>query len=354
MNVHGFFSPDEEAWRAYVNDPLPGWGSRSFTLFDVPALRLEADFAPVPYAVFSVPFDSTASTRIGARYGPRAIREASLAYSSQLKSRGPVKLRNMRTGALLTVRDISLVDFGDLHVYPSDPAKQMRATADEVFHVAMKADCTLLLGGEHSLSFPSFCAIAAATRLKHGKTLGYLHIDHHFDFGTTSVLHGAFYHGSNSRRISEHPWMFPQAMGFLGVGDLTSEAQYRGLLASGTPVYSMADIRVFGFEKCLREMLDRVASRVDVLYVSLDIDVCDTATAPGTGHVTVGGISSVELFSAVSILQEYPVVALDIMEISPTLDSSGATAHLAARFLFEWLFLERVPEDTPGNDFAER
>ncbi len=354
MNMQELFSPDEQAWRAYVDDPLPGWGSRSFTLFDVPALSLEADIAPVAYAVCSVPFDSTASTRIGARYGPRAIREASLAYSSQLKSRGPVRLRNMRTGALLTVREISLADVGDLHVYPSDPAKQMQATAAEVFHVAMGAEHVILLGGEHSLSFPGFCGVAAAIRLKHGETLGYLHIDHHFDFGTTSVLHGAFYHGSNSRRISEHPWMSPQAMGFLGVGDLTSEAQYRGLLASGTPVYSVADIRAFGFEKCLREILDRLASRVDALYVSLDIDVCDTATAPGTGHVTVGGISASELFSAAPILQEYPVVALDVMEVSPAFDSSGATAHLAARFLFEWLFLERVPEDMPGNDLAER
>jgi len=342
MEENPLFNLDEDGWQIYKDDPLPGWGSRSFTLFDTASKQLASRLEPETTAVFSVPFDTTASTRVGARYGPRAIREASLAYSSQLQSRGSINLRNMRTGYIHKTKHPELVDLGDFHVYPSDPYKQMKVTAEETFRLALNSSRVIMLGGEHSLSFPAFCGVEAAIYAKKGGSLGYLQIDNHFDFGDSSVLHGKFYHGSNARRISEHPRMSPQAIGFVGMGDLTSQAQYDALLNAGVSIQSIADIHQRGFEVCLRTVLDRMTSVVDAIYVSLDIDVCDTATATGTGHVTIGGISATEFLSIASILQEYPVIALDIMEVSPHLDSSSATPHIAARFLFEWLFLERV------------
>ncbi len=333
---------DDSSWQNYTNDPLPGWASRSGTLFDVPSASLADISRRSEYAICSVPFDSTASTRVGARYGPRAIREASLAYSAQLGSRGSIRLRHMRTGALLSTRLPTVVDFGDLHVYPSDPHKQMHATAAEIYRVAQAAERIIMLGGEHSLSFPGYTGVAYAHYARTGNRLGYVQIDHHFDFGNTAVLHGPYYHGSNARRISEHSWMTPRAMGFVGMGDTTSAVQYDQIVGSGTCVRSIADIREHGFESCLRAVLDQVVDTVGAVYVSIDIDVCDTATAPGTGHVTVGGINATEFLSIAAILQDYPVIGLDIVEVSPPFDQSGATAHLAARLLFEWLFLEKV------------
>lgn len=335
-------SVTSESWRMYADDPLPGWGSRSFTLFDVPSVRFGDNYPGADCAVFSLPFDSTASTRVGARYGPRAIREGSLAYASQQKSRGVSQLLNMRTGALVTIRDTRLVDFGDLHIYPSDPRKQMQSVAAESFHIAQLYNRVVMLGGEHSLTYGCYCGVAQSVYAKTGKRTGYLQIDHHFDFGNQSVLHGPYYHGSNARRISEHPLMSPPAMGFVGQGDFTSATQYQNLIESGVTVRNMVDVRHYGFETCLREALDRLTQHVDNLYVSIDIDVCDTATAPGTGHVTVGGISAAEFLSIASILQKYPVVGLDIVEVSPPLDASGSTAHLAARLLYEYLFLEEA------------
>jgi arginase family enzyme len=332
---------NDEDWRNYRADPLPGWGCRSMTLFDTRSARLDEE-ARADCGIFSVPFDSTASSRIGSREGPRGIREASLVYSSQLRSRGASELTNTRTGDRVRIRERDLVDFGDCHVYPSDPERQVRATAAESYRVASRSDLTVMLGGEHTLSFPAYCGVASALR-RRGKTrLGYVQIDHHFDFGEHSVLHGPYYHGSNARRISEHPSASPETMGFVGAGDLTRTAQLEQLLRSGTSVRTMADIRRDGFSTALCQVLDRVAGESDALYVSLDIDVCDSASAPGTGHVTIGGLSSHELFLAPAILQRYPVAAFDIMEVSPRYDAAGVTCHLAARFLFEWLFLQPV------------
>lgn len=341
MESRDIYNVRDDDWTVYQSVPLPGWGSRSMTLFDAPSSHLGAD-THVGCGVFSVPFDSTASSRIGSREGPRAIREASLVYSSQLQSRGRCELLNTRTGTIVEVCERDVVDFGDCHVFPSDPAKQVQATAAESFRVAVRSDLTVMLGGEHTLSFPAYCGVAAALKKRGKSRLGYVQIDHHFDFGDQSVLHGPYYHGSNARRVSEHPSASLSAMGFIGAGDLTRATQFEQLVASGTLIRTMADIRRQGFATALREVLDRVSERSDALYISLDIDVSDAATAPGTGHVTIGGLSAYELFLAPAILQRYPVVALDIMEVSPRYDASGVTSHVAARFLFEWLYLREA------------
>ena len=335
------FAVSDKDWRNFDDDPLPGWASRSMALFDAPSARL-SDESHVECGVFSVAFDSTASSRIGSRDGPRSIREASLVYSSQLRSRGACELLNTRTGAIVEVRERNVVDFGDCHVYPSNPERQVRATAAESYRAASRSELTVMLGGEHTLSFPAYCGVAAALKARGKHRLGYVQIDHHFDFGNHSVLHGPYYHGSNARRISEHPSASMRTIGFVGPGDLTSAAQFAHLQQSGAAVRTMADIRRTNFLVALDEVLAHVAAECDSLYISLDIDVCDSSAAPGTGHVTIGGLSAYELLSAPSVLQRYPIAALDIVEVSPRFDPGGVTAHLAARFLFEWLFLREV------------
>lgn len=338
---------DPDEWRGLAGEPLPGWGCRSMTLFDAEPGKL-SDEDRVECGVLSVPFDGTASSRIGAREGPRAIREASLVYSTQLHSRGAVQLRNMRTGALVDIHARRLVDFGDGHTYASDPARQVRASAAEVRRLASRSELTVLLGGEHTLSYPWYCGVAAALAARGVRRLGYVQLDHHFDFGDRSVLHGPYYHGSNARRIAEHP--AAPAIGFVGAGDLTSAQQLAGLRRSGVAIRSMQDIRRDGFAASLQAVLDDVAARSDALYVSLDIDVCDAAAAPGTGHVTVGGISAFELFQAPALLRRYPLAAFDLVEVSPRYDPAGVTPHLAARFLYELLYLREVdPESERGG-----
>jgi agmatinase len=330
------------SWKAFSDDPLPGWARRAGTLFDVPTARLDAP-ADCGVAVFSVPWDTTASTRIGARTGPVAIRQASISYSGQARSRGAVDLLNLRTGKRLRPRPVTVVDYGDMHTYPLDIERQLRATAAEAFAVGMNAEQIVTLGGEHTISYPLVAGLRRALENKRpGARLGYVQIDHHFDFGDHSALHGRYYHGSNARRVSELDGMRPQAMGFVGMGDLTSASQFSGLVARGTVVRTMGDVRARGFATCLAEACDAVLRACDALYVSIDIDVCDLSVAPGTGHATVGGITAVDFLAIADVLRPLPVFALDLVEVNAELDPTGATAHLAARLLFELLLLEEL------------
>ena len=327
-----------DTWRSYAADSRPGWSSHGARLFDVRSASLDDDAAR-EVAVCSVPFDSTASTRIGSRYGPAAIREASLGYSSQAASRGECILRSMRTGRLVRSVTRDVADFGDLHTYPADARRQVDATIAEVRRAASLADRVVVLGGEHLITYPAFAGVKAAVEDSGRGRLGLVQIDHHFDFGNTSPLHGELYHGSNARRISELPGMSLDAMAFVGVGDFTLSGQYDDLIKGGATVAPMAAIAGTGYAESLAAACERVLGVAGALYVSIDIDVCDSATAPGTGHVTIGGLNASQFMDTAAVLRRYNVVALDIVEVNPHLDASGVTAHLAARLLFEWLYL---------------
>lgn len=329
---------DRSSWLEWRDYPLPAWCEGAPALLGGRAASLGDAVKPDDVAVCSVCFDGTASTRIGARNGPAAVRKASLFFSAQASSRRIADLTHLRTGARVGTRTLALADFGDLHVFPTDPARQVRATAAEVFEIAHRAKTVVILGGEHTISYPAFAAVAKATP---AGPLGYVQIDHHFDFGEHSVLHGHWYHGSNARRIAEIPGMARNRMGFVGQGDLTGTEQLAALVESGCTVRHRGHIRRIGYPAALRETLDRVAERSPGgLYVSIDVDVCDCSVAPGTGHVTIGGLSADEFMSTAEVLQEYPVRALDLVEVSPALDPSGRTGIIAARLLYEFLLLD--------------
>lgn len=73
--------------------------------------------------------------------------------------------------------------------------------------------------------------------------------------------------------------------------------------------------------------------------MSIDIDVCDMSTASGTGNASIGGLTSDQFIDIFRIVKEYPVAAIDVMEVNPSLDSTNKTCSLAARGLFEFSFL---------------
>ncbi|MEO3777401.1 arginase family protein [Micromonospora sp. B11E3] len=337
----------------FAEDPLPGWAGVA-TLFGAPSARAdELDVGPDGWAVSGIPFDATASSRPGAAEGPRAVRQASLVFASYLRSLGEWKMLDTRTGDTFRYVAPRVADVGDLHIYPTDTVRTFQAVATESQRLARSAPHLVFLNGDHSTTFPTFAGFRAA-RLEAGQSrVGFINIDHHFDFGNTSVLHGPLYHGSNSRRISELPGMRPEDIAFVGVGDVTKYDQFQSLRERGFHVVPGAAIRRDGAAAALRQVVERLGEQCDTVYVSLDIDVLDSASATGTGHVTMGGITGGELLDVYEALRALPVGALDVAEIAPRYDPSGSTPQIAAHLLFNFLF--RTDTTPSGLDpWAER
>lgn len=322
----------------FAADPRPGWVGPSLLFGGVSAdLR---SLSPSPaFLVAGIPFDGTASSRPGAAEGPAAIRQASLTYSSYVESLGEHEMCDTRTDEVFRYQRASVTDVGDLHVYPTDTVRTFRAVASEVRTMAATGATLLLMGGDHSISFPAFAGWQAALATKRPRErLGYVQIDHHFDFGNHSAIHGPLYHGSNARRISELPGMTPERMAFVGAGSVTRRAQLDDLRNRGFHIITAREIQQRGASTALAATIAELRDRTDALYLSIDIDVADGSVAPGTGNVTVGGLGGAELFDVLQELISLPTAAIDITEVAPRYDPTGRTAHIAAKLFFDFVY----------------
>jgi arginase family enzyme len=321
----------------FATDPRPGWSGVP-TLFGCPLVEA-AKVSGVNYAVAGVPFDATASSRPGAAEGPLAIRVASRVFASYLDCLGEHEMFDTRTGRSFWYTRPSLVDVGDFHVYPTDIPRTVRAVAAEGRGLYSAGVVPIFLGGDHSVSLPLFAGLVLQLNGDSGaKPLGFVQIDHHFDFGQHSPIHGPIYHGSNARRISELPGIRPDCIAFIGPGDVTKKEQLDRLLREGYMVVTAADIRRRGVPMALEHVIASLSQRCCGVYLSIDIDVLDGADAPGTGHVSIGGLRAAELFDLVYALRQLTLLAVDVVEVAPRYDPSGRTAQIAARLLFELIF----------------
>jgi guanidinobutyrase / D-arginase len=273
-------------------------------------------------AVLGAPFDSAATFRPGARFGPAAIREASLLlrpYNERL--------------AIAPFAAVQVADAGDAPASPIGVEEGHAAIQAAAREVTDTGGCVLGLGGDHSVALPLLRAAAAANG-----PLSLLQLDAHTD--TWDSYFGARYtHGTVFRRAVEE-----------GLVDARASVQI-GLRGS---LYSASDLdenRELGFATLLaREFddvgvagaLELVAGRLrSPVYVSVDIDVLDPAFAPGTGTPEAGGLTSRELLALLAGLAglEVHVAGADVVEVSPPYDPSGITAVAAANAAYELLGL---------------
>jgi agmatinase len=272
-------------------------------------------------AVLGVPFDGGTTFRPGARFGPAAIREASLL------------LRPYNEGLEVAPFDeLQVVDAGDAPASPID----ILAAHDAIEHAARGLHDggarVLGLGGDHSVALPLLRAAAA----RHGR-LSLLQLDAHTD--TWDAYFGAkVTHGTIFRRAIEDGIIDPHSSVQIGL---------RGSLYSPDDLAENAEL---GFTTLLARRFDEegVAGAVALarrhlrgpVYVTVDIDVLDPAFAPGTGTPEAGGLSSRELLAVLrGLAGGSEIVAGDVVEVAPPYDATGATAIAASNAAYELLGL---------------
>jgi agmatinase len=209
-------------------------------------------------------------------------------------------------------REITLVDIGDLPLTeaPGDDALISAATRDACAAGAVP----LLIGGDHSVSFPAVAGVAAV----HGPVT-ILHFDAHPDL-YDELGGNRRSHASPFARIMEAGL----ATRLVQVGIRTLNAHQREQAAR------------FGVE--IVSMRDFLAANVPIpsapLYVSIDLDGLDPAFAPGVSHHEPGGLSTRQLLDVLARI-EGPIVGGDIVECNPDFDINGMTAAVAAKLVKE-------------------
>jgi agmatinase len=295
---------------------------------------LKSDSRPVDdaggadVAVLGVPYDGAVSNRPGARYGPRAVREASgwWAYLAGYKG----GLTNVDTRERVDHDAFSVVDCGDVPVFPMD----RETTADSVTaHVATAAESSfpVVIGGDHYCTYPAVRGFAEA---RGHDRVGLVQLDADTDTVEESALFGEHFHGSSTHRVGTAPWGDFENVSQVGIRGYEGPDFLEFVDDTGLNLFTMVDVAERGVRPVVREALERAADGADAVYVTLDVDSIDPMAAPGTGTPEPGGFTPRQALEAARVLGDDPAVAAcDLMEVSPPYDPTGATARLGANLL---------------------
>ncbi len=285
-----------------------------------------AEHRPVDWIAYGVPFDGGVTYRPGARFGPRAIREASQ-Y---------VKPFHLEFGVNVAER-LSLADGGDAPVKPFDVRDTAEAVAAFATGLGDASSRLLAVGGDHSIAYANI----TATWERQGRPAGGLsliHLDSHLD--TVDVIWGEKWsHGSVFRRAIEDGLVDPRRMISIGVkGPLNTGADLDYAKSVGVTVITYEHMFREGQQTLTHFLKHRVEDQQPV-YLTFDIDVVDPAFAPGTGTPSVGGFTSAEILALLRRCRGIRLVGADVVEVLPDRDPAGITSLLAAHVLFELVAL---------------
>ena len=274
-------------------------------------------------AVVGAPWDGGTTYRPGARFGPRALRNAHTPGTYHLDLQ-------------LEIFDhIDVVDFGDAICRHGQWEPSRAAIYDRVHAVASRGIVPVVLGGDHAITWPS--ASAVADHLGHGR-VGLIHFDAHAD--TADDIDGNLAsHGTPMRRLIESGAI--PGRNFVQVG-------LRGYWPPADVVAWMREQEMRThfmqeiWEDGIHAVIDRVIAEAldgpEFIYLSVDIDVLDPGFAPGTGTPEPGGMTPIDLLRTVRrIATDTRIVGVDVVEVAPAYDHADITANNGHRVVWEAL-----------------
>lgn len=272
-------------------------------------------------AVLGAPYDFGTQFRPGARFGPRAVREASTLFSF-----GHGGAYDHEDDCTYLGEDVRIVDIGDADIIHTDTTQSHANIAKGVNAILDAGALPVVIGGDHSINIP--CIDAFAGR-------GDIHIfqiDAHLDF--VDERHGVRNgHGNPMRRAAEKPYV--TGLTQVGIRNVSSTAKegYDDARAMGSDIISVRQMRTFGPQA----VIDRIPKGANV-YVTIDIDGFCPSIAPGTGTPSHGGFLYYDVLEMLQALSKRnKVVGIDLVEVAPDYDHTGGTAILAAQVLLNFL-----------------
>ena len=275
----------------------------------------------IDFAIIGVPFDTGATVKVGARFGPEAIRSNSI---------------NLKPHNLFL--DVSIfeycsgVDYGDFPVVPGYIEDSNEMIEKSLYPLIDKGVIPILLGGDHSIALPGLRALAR----KHGP-LALIHFDSHPDTGD-EYFGRSYTHGTPIRRAVEEKLIDVKHSIQLGLrGQLYDKNGLKASQDLGFETITSVEAQDLGIPKLIQLIHERVQNKN--AFVTFDIDFVDPAYAPGTGTPEVGGFTSAESIRLIRGLDGLNLLGFDVVEVLPAYDPAQITALLAANIAYEYISL---------------
>ncbi|MDW0110624.1 agmatinase [Sporosarcina aquimarina] len=272
-----------------------------------PFIGCETPYNDADLVLFGSPFDGTTSFRPGTRFAGQAIRPDSYG----LETYSPYLDKDLE--------DARIFDGGDLELPFGNTERVLQQIGTYSHQVLADGKKFLMIGGEHLVSLPSIRAAYDAF-----PDLHVIHIDAHTDL-REDYMGEPLSHASVIRRCHD----------FLGDDRIFQFGIRSGMKSEFEWAKTHTHLEKF----TLNTLPEVVKSLKDVpVYVTIDLDVLDPGTFPGTGTPEPGGITYRELLDAIAELQKLTnIVAADVVELSPQYDPSGASTAVACKTIRELL-----------------
>ncbi|PYX76885.1 MAG: arginase [Acidobacteria bacterium] len=273
---------------------------------------LHADFA-----VLGVPFDEGTWGQPGERYGPRDLRESSQEYNHDL-TQGFYYIDGDHT----VLKGKHWADLGDIEIFPTVAAQTGDKITSAVRAILSKNAFPIVLGGDHSITFPVVRAYDVPVTV--------IHFDAHLD--TWNGAPGNLDHASWVNRVAKLRTV--KNIIQIGMRGLANDPEAVGNARKiHTAIITSEEIHRHGVSAALAQ----VPQSGDI-YISLDVDVMDPTLAPGTGTLEPGGLIFSELDDLLAgVAAKGHLVGFDVVEVNPYRDPSGRTAQTAVRLMIDLL-----------------
>jgi len=286
-----------------------------------------AQWSDARAVIIGAPFDGGTSHRSGCRFGPQAIR-----ITDYLPHDG------MRPSLALGVdplTELGVVDLGDVEMNSGDTERSLQALEARVVMVAAAGVIPIILGGDHTIALPDVTGVAH--HVGWGR-VAVIHFDAHADTGDSQF--GSLYgHGTPMRRLIESGACRGDRFLQIGLRGYWPEPETLAWMAEqGMRSFEMSEIVDRGLDAVLDEAIALAMDDCDAVFLSVDVDVVDPGSAPGTGTPEPGGLTSRQLLDAVRrIAMQTPLAGMDVVEVSPPYDHAEITAYLGNRVVLEAL-----------------
>lgn len=279
------------------------------------------DLGGIDVAVTGIPFDLATSNRPGTRFGPRAVRAASvqLAYAPMWPWKHDALKR------------LAVADFGDCDIDHGTPQENPQKIENHITGILESGASTISIGGDHFVTLPIMRAYA-----KRLGPIAMVHFDAHSDTWSDDskrIDHGTmFYHGVQEGVID------PEHSVQIGIRTVNKEPL-------GIRWLDADWVHENGPKKAGDVARNIVGDRP--AYLTFDIDCLDPSFAPGTGTPVIGGLSTYQARSIIGGLAGIKFIGMDLVEIAPHYDVSEITAVAGASLILA--YLQMLSENLPDK-----
>lgn len=274
---------------------------------------LSTNISKPKFSLIGVPFDSSTTYKSGTRFGPIAIREASYNFENY----------NLELNKKLTV---PLFDFGNLDVVHGNVRKTCDNLKETIYDLYQNEFTPITIGGEHSITLGVLEGINPYIDLSE---VTILHLDAHMDM-IDEYMGEKYSHATVMRRISE---LNPKKIIQFGVRSASyEEKKYAD--TNGISYFKVHEIKN-SFEN-VKQIIDNINGPV---YVTIDMDVYDPASAPSVGNPTPYGLSSWDMFKLMKAIYQKNIIGLDVVEVAST-NFGDITSINAAKLIYDFLCMQ--------------